>query len=158
MMAQLRSGTRSTSLNQILRCLSNVLTVVTLSCVHDGLHSTQLSVRFFNFLKRKKICYTDVRYASPWMVQLLSSVLMGSSCVFLKSLFHSQQALTFFSLYLIPGASAKLELLCLGGHNLLLMYADHRCRLWDVRTKEFWRSMSLEKAQEMLDQGGWTRM
>ena len=78
-------------------------------------------------------------------------------CVFLF-LFHSQQELTLFSLYLIPGAPAKLESLCLGGHNLLLIYADRRCRLWDVRTKEFWRSMSLEKAQEMLDQGGWTCM
>jgi hypothetical protein len=62
------------------------------------------------------------------------------------------------SLYLIPGASSNLESICLGGHNLLLMYADRRCRLWDVQTKEFWRSMNEEKAHEMLEQGGWTRM
>lgn len=61
-------------------------------------------------------------------------------------------------LYLIPGASSKLESICLGGNNLLLIYADRRCRLWDVQTKEFWRSMSVEKAHEMLEQGGWTRV
>ncbi|KAF9453126.1 WD40 repeat-like protein [Macrolepiota fuliginosa MF-IS2] len=64
----------------------------------------------------------------------------------------------FQFLYLIPGASVKLETICLGGHNLLLMYGDRRCRLWDVQTKEFWRSMGVEKAHEMLDQGGWTRI
>lgn len=40
----------------------------------------------------------------------------------------------------------------------MLTYADHRCRLWDVQTKEFWRSMSTTKADELLEQGGWTRM
>ena len=83
-MAQLRSGTRSTSINQLLRYCSNIVIVVTLGCVHDGLHSTQLSARFFSFLKRKKIRYMDAHYVLPWMVQLLSSVLMGSSCVFFR--------------------------------------------------------------------------
>jgi hypothetical protein len=67
-------------------------------------------------------------------------------------------SVSFYSLYLIPGASARLESICLGGSNLLLTYADHRSRLWDVQTKEFWRSMSATKADELLEQGGWTRM
>ncbi|KAJ3575868.1 hypothetical protein NP233_g816 [Leucocoprinus birnbaumii] len=64
----------------------------------------------------------------------------------------------FQFLYLIPGASSNLESICVGGHNLLLIYADRRCRLWDVQTKEFWRSMGVEKADEMLEQGGWKRI
>ncbi|KAF7767943.1 hypothetical protein Agabi119p4_7186 [Agaricus bisporus var. burnettii] len=64
----------------------------------------------------------------------------------------------FHFLYLVPGASTRLESICLGGSNLLLTYADHRCRLWDVQTKEFWRSMSTTKADELLEQGGWTRI
>jgi len=91
------------------------------------------------------------------MVQSLSLVSMTSSCVFSCFSLVVRNQLSS-SLYLIPGASAKLESLCLGGHNLLLVYADCRCRLWDVRTKEFWRSMDVEKAQEMLEQGGWMRM
>ncbi|KAF9468708.1 hypothetical protein BDZ94DRAFT_1304460 [Collybia nuda] len=62
----------------------------------------------------------------------------------------------FQFLYLIPGSAAPLCRVCLGGHNLLLIYADHRARLWDVQTKEFWRSMNLDKVDELLEQGGWT--
>lgn len=62
------------------------------------------------------------------------------------------------SLYLIPGASSPLLRVCLGEDNLLLFYANHRARLWDVKTKEFWRSMTIEKAEEILHQGGWTDM
>jgi hypothetical protein len=64
--------------------------------------------------------------------------------------------LTWPSLYIIPGAAAPLCRVCLGGHNLLLIYTDHRARLWDVQTKEFWRSMNLDKVDELLEQGGWT--
>ncbi|KAF8065183.1 hypothetical protein FPV67DRAFT_1501698 [Lyophyllum atratum] len=62
----------------------------------------------------------------------------------------------FQFLYLIPGSSAPLCRLCIGANNLLLVYADNRARLWDVQTQEFWRSMTVEKVEELLDQGGWT--
>ncbi|KAJ6554909.1 hypothetical protein DFH09DRAFT_1493798 [Mycena vulgaris] len=55
----------------------------------------------------------------------------------------------FQFLYLIPGSAFPLERVCLGEDNILLVYADRRARLWDVRTKEFWRSMSLDKAEEL---------
>ncbi|KAI0365315.1 WD40 repeat-like protein [Pilatotrama ljubarskyi] len=57
--------------------------------------------------------------------------------------------------YLVPGAAAPLKRICLGENNLLLMYADGRARLWDTATREFWRSMSLDKAVELVQQGGW---
>lgn len=59
------------------------------------------------------------------------------------------------SLYIIPGAQAELTKVCTGGDNLLLVYANSRARLWDAKTREFWRSMDGEKASEMLGQGGW---
>ena len=62
------------------------------------------------------------------------------------------------SLYLVPGAPAPLTRICVGGSNLLLLYADDRARLWDVKTLEFWRSMDTEKAEELLAQGGWTEL
>jgi len=65
-------------------------------------------------------------------------------------------SLTICSLYLIPGAAASLCRICLETNNLLLVYANRRARLWDVKTKEFWRSMSLDKVDELLNQGGWT--
>lgn len=58
-------------------------------------------------------------------------------------------------LYLVPGGPGRLERVCLGEDNLLLVYADDRARLWDVKTQEFWRSMTREKAEELLEQGGW---
>ncbi|KAG8914402.1 hypothetical protein FRC00_013913 [Tulasnella sp. 408] len=59
-------------------------------------------------------------------------------------------------LYLIPGATSPLERLCLGEDNLLLIYADaSKARLWDLKTQEFWRSMTKLKAEELLEQGGW---
>lgn len=62
------------------------------------------------------------------------------------------------SLYLIPGAPSRLQRVCIGEDNLLLSYENGTVRLWDVRTKEFWRSMSQDKAQELLQQGGWTEL
>ncbi|KAJ6515899.1 hypothetical protein C8R45DRAFT_222526 [Mycena sanguinolenta] len=62
----------------------------------------------------------------------------------------------FQFLYLIPGSAFSLERICLGRDNILLIYADRRARLWDVKTKEFWRSMGLDKAEELVTQGGWT--
>lgn len=61
----------------------------------------------------------------------------------------------FQFLYLVPGAAAPLCKVCLGSNNLLLGYANRRARLWDVQTKELRRSMSLDKVDELLDQGGW---
>lgn len=40
----------------------------------------------------------------------------------------------------------------------MLVYKDQRARLWDIHTKEFWRSMTLDKAEELLGQGGWTQL
>ncbi|KAF9031392.1 WD40 repeat-like protein [Hymenopellis radicata] len=62
----------------------------------------------------------------------------------------------FQFLYIIPGSAFPLVRVCLGEDNLLLMYADRRARAWDIKTKEFWRSMNADKAEEMLAQGGWT--
>lgn len=41
---------------------------------------------------------------------------------------------------------------------MLLMYADGRVRLWDTQTTEFRRSTSIDKAEELLGQGGWTEL
>ena len=62
------------------------------------------------------------------------------------------------SLYLIPGAPAPLARIYVGGNNLLLLYADNRARLWDVKTLEFWRSMDIEKAKDLIAQDGWTEL
>ncbi|GJE92636.1 WD40 repeat-like protein [Phanerochaete sordida] len=59
-------------------------------------------------------------------------------------------------LYLIPASVAPLRKICLGEDNLLLVYGDGRARLWDTRTREFWRSMGADKTEDMLRQGGWT--
>lgn len=62
------------------------------------------------------------------------------------------------SLYMVPGSPAPLTRISVGGSNLLLLYADDRARLWDVKTLEFRRSMDLEKAKELLTQGDWTEL
>ncbi len=41
---------------------------------------------------------------------------------------------------------------------MLLIYEDRRARLWDTQSREFWRSLSLDKAEELLPQGGWTEL
>ncbi|KAH8982187.1 hypothetical protein EDB86DRAFT_2812394 [Lactarius hatsudake] len=61
-------------------------------------------------------------------------------------------------LYMVPGSPAPLIKVCTGGDNLLLLYGDDRARLWDVKTLEFWRSMNMEKAKELLNQGGWAEL
>jgi hypothetical protein len=45
--------------------------------------------------------------------------------------------------------------MCLGGNSLLLIYSDARVRLWDAQTKELRRSMTQDKAEELLAQGEW---
>ncbi|KAG6864820.1 hypothetical protein C0991_006941 [Blastosporella zonata] len=62
----------------------------------------------------------------------------------------------FQFLYLIPGSSAPLYRICIGSNDLLLVYADNRARLWDVKTQEFRRSMNQNKVEELLKQGDWT--
>ncbi|EKM49792.1 uncharacterized protein PHACADRAFT_265486 [Phanerochaete carnosa HHB-10118-sp] len=59
-------------------------------------------------------------------------------------------------LFLVPASVAPLCRICLGEDNLLLNYGDNRARLWDTRTREFWRSMGADKTDDMLKQGGWT--
>ncbi|EJF60945.1 WD40 repeat-like protein [Dichomitus squalens LYAD-421 SS1] len=59
--------------------------------------------------------------------------------------------------YLVPASAAPLHRVCLGEDNMLLMYGDGRARLWDTRTREFWRSMSTEKAEELLQEDGWSQ-
>jgi hypothetical protein len=68
------------------------------------------------------------------------------------TLYHTNQ---YARLYLVPGGPGRLERVCLGEDNLLLVYADDRARLWDVKTQEFWRSMTREKAEGLLEHGGW---
>lgn len=62
------------------------------------------------------------------------------------------------SLHLIPGSTSSLQRISVGGENLLLIYEDGRVRLWDVQTTEFWRSTSVDKAEELIAQGGWTEL
>ncbi|KAH9891906.1 WD40 repeat-like protein [Cubamyces lactineus] len=61
----------------------------------------------------------------------------------------------FQFVYLVPASAAPLARICLSEDNLLLVYTDGRARLWDSKTREFWRSMSIEKAEELVQQGGW---
>lgn len=58
-------------------------------------------------------------------------------------------------MYLIPASMHPLVRVCIGGDDLLLIYGDRHARLWDVRTREFRRVMSVEKANELVDQGSW---
>ncbi len=88
----------------------------------------------------------------------LSSLLTGTNCegfpiACLPCVIAN--ATVWDSVYLVPASAAPLTRLCLGEDNLLLIYHDGRARLWDTRTREFWRSMSLEKAAELVQQGGW---
>lgn len=59
------------------------------------------------------------------------------------------------SMYLIPTSMSPLLRVCIGGDNLLLIYGDRHARLWDVKTQEFWRAMAVDKADELVGQGGW---
>ena len=66
----------------------------------------------------------------------------------------TQQSLPY-SMYLIPTSMSPLVRACIGGDNLLLIYGDRHARLWDVKTQEFWRAMTVDKADELIGQGGW---
>ncbi|ETW82184.1 hypothetical protein HETIRDRAFT_445035 [Heterobasidion irregulare TC 32-1] len=61
-------------------------------------------------------------------------------------------------LHIVPGSQARLNSICINNDNMLLTYANTRARLWNAKTKEFWRSMASDKVEEMLSQGGWTEV
>ena len=65
-----------------------------------------------------------------------------------------QQSLPY-SMYLIPTSMSPLVRVRIGGDNLLLIYADRHARLWDVKTQEFRRAMTVDKADELVGQGSW---
>lgn len=71
------------------------------------------------------------------------------------SMAKSPESCPYYSLYLIPGSPVSLKRMCLGGNSLLLIYSDARVRLWDAQTKELRRSMTQDKAEELLAQGEW---
>ena len=86
-----------------------------------------------------------------------SLISMAFSCMHnpvFASGFHSQYSLPY-SMYLIPTSMSPLIRVCIGGDNLLLIYGDCHARLWDVKTQEFWRAMTIDKAGELVGQGGW---
>ncbi|KAL0960599.1 hypothetical protein HGRIS_005631 [Hohenbuehelia grisea] len=64
----------------------------------------------------------------------------------------------FQLLYVIPAAPWPLQRMSLGGNDLLLIYANKMARLWDLKTKEFWRSMNIDKAEELLGQRHWAEL
>lgn len=109
-----------------------------------------------------KAILSEVRsYAYRKMALSPLSRWMGFNCAFhatIESYLPQRLISHLISLYVIPGSPFPLQRVYLGADNLLLTYADHRVRLWDVRTREFWRSMSLDKAEELVAQGGWTEL
>ncbi|KAK0201531.1 hypothetical protein DFS33DRAFT_1348146 [Desarmillaria ectypa] len=64
----------------------------------------------------------------------------------------------FQFLYLIPGSAFPLVRICLGDDELLLIYADRRARIWDAKTKEFRRSLGLDKAEELIGKERWLEL
>jgi WD repeat-containing protein 7 len=61
-------------------------------------------------------------------------------------------------LHVIPGSSAHIHRIAIGEDNLLLFYSDGRARLWDMKSLEFWRSMDVNKAEELVADGRWFDM
>lgn len=59
------------------------------------------------------------------------------------------------SLFLVPASVAPLNKICVGEDMLLVYYADGRARLWELKSKEHRRTMSSEKADEMVKIGAW---
>ena len=109
-------------------------------------------------MEKKLVHCVAVSYAFRAMALLPISSLTASNCRHL-SRFHVPRAefrCLYYSLYIVPGSSAPLKRICLGEHNLLLIYDDQRARLWDTKTKQLWRSMGREKAEELITQGRWS--
>ena len=98
---------------------------------------------YFMHFVRRHYCY--YRY---WWFPIVG--------IYFAFMFRAGFRCIYHSLYIVPGSSAPLKRICLGGHNLLLIYDDKRARLWDTKTKQLWRSMGLEKAEELITQGRWT--
>ncbi|TFK48775.1 WD40 repeat-like protein [Heliocybe sulcata] len=62
-------------------------------------------------------------------------------------------------LYLIPGSIAPLVHVYVDSDNILLVYSHGWARLWDLRSQEFRRSLTWDKAAEIVAQGeGWVEM
>ena len=97
-------------------------------------------------------------FVLPKMARSLSSLRMASNCEYRTIISPRLRGLTLCSLYMIPGAPSPLERVSLGDSNLALVYGGNLARLWDVRTKEFWRSTTIDKVEEMFKQGGWTSL
>lgn len=58
--------------------------------------------------------------------------------------------------YIIPGRAARLESLATRADEILLIYDDGKARVWDLRTQELRRSIAIDQAQALLDDGkGW---
>lgn len=60
--------------------------------------------------------------------------------------------------YLIPGTRAPLVKICIGEDSILLMYEHGNARLWDLRTQELRRSMSVATAENLASKNGWMEM
>lgn len=100
-----------------------------------------------------------VAFVSQLTALSLSSLSKTSACTCQIINYITKVSLTGLqSLYLIPGAPARLSNVSVTPDNLMLSYLDGRVRLWDLKTKEFRRSMRLDKAAELLSQGGWHTM
>lgn len=63
--------------------------------------------------------------------------------------------ITSTSLFMVPGSKSPLQKFCLNESDMLLVYEDGLARLWDVKTREFRRSTTTEKAEELLVQNTW---
>ncbi|KIM43090.1 hypothetical protein M413DRAFT_26286 [Hebeloma cylindrosporum] len=94
-----------------------------------------------------KVVQFDVEKTSPLRGCALCIARDGTIAVIVVDGFHF--------LYLIPGSPASLKRMCLGGNELLLIYSDARVRLWDAQNRELRRSMTQDKAEELLAQGVW---
>ncbi|KAK0459983.1 uncharacterized protein EV420DRAFT_1534284 [Desarmillaria tabescens] len=64
----------------------------------------------------------------------------------------------FQFLHLIPGSAFPTVRICLREDELLIIYADRRARIWDAKTKEFRRSLGLDKAEELISKEGWLEL
>lgn len=56
------------------------------------------------------------------------------------------------SLYLVPGSIAPLEHVYSDSENILLLYSHGWARLWDLRAQEFRRSVTWDKAADIVSQ------
>src|SRR6266850_135825 len=107
---------------------------------------------------RKVAHWRGACFAYLVMEQLPSLHWKITACKPFLAMITASPSLNTVSLFMVPGAPSTLTRICISGDNLLLLYGDDRARLWDVKTLEFWRSMDLVKAKELLGQGSWTEL